>query len=105
MGYTRDYILSLTHRDRERIVERKIKDEIFKQRWDVKIAMLSHTPMTEEGAKALNHEVRELEKDFDRVLRALDGKDKQAKDEPIVSKYTVTYEPGEANSDLFSGLK
>jgi hypothetical protein len=49
--------------------------------------------MTEDAAKSLSGELRELEREFGTLLRSFDVKSK--KDEPIVSSYKIHLEPGE----------
>lgn len=73
--------------------------EINDRRWEIKKALLSHTPMTKEAATSLSRELREIDQEFKRITRNL-RKPPIDRSAPIVSKVLkTTYERGEKMSD------
>lgn len=79
---------------KEAMYKRLTEDEIADKRWQIKLSLLSHTPMTGDAAKATESELREIERTFSGILRAFDGR--PAVDEPLVSNYKVHLAPGES---------
>lgn len=82
-----------------------MQDDVARKSWDVRKALLSHTPMSSDAGKRLNGELKDIKSEFDRILRFVSGeKRKTRSDQPVESSYQVILEPGESMSDLLTGL-
>lgn len=60
--------------------------------------------MTKEGARQLESEIRDIEKQFERTLRHFNRRANK-KNEPLVSSYTIVTSPGDTLGDLGAGLE
>lgn len=74
-------------------------------RWDMRTALLSHTPMSKEGARHIESQVRDIEKSFEKTLRHFTYKDiKKRLKEPLVSTVRIINE-GDDLGVLGKGLE
>jgi hypothetical protein len=73
--------------------------EVQDRRWNIKLSLLSHTPMTKEAAHSLSRELREMDREFKKITRNL-RKPPIDRKAPVVSKIIETvYDPGESLDD------
>lgn len=79
-----------------------VENDISDKRWNVRLSLMSHTPMTKDAAKGLQREIGELEKEFKRIVRSM-KKHPFDKNAPLESKYTIELEPGDDFGDLLEG--
>lgn len=79
-------------------MEESVSQGIEKKSWDIRTALFSHTPMTEKAGRALSEQIRETQREFEKVLYAFRPRPK--KDDPIVSSFKVYLEPGESLSQI-----
>lgn len=61
--------------------------------------------MTKEGARQLEKQVKEIERNLDKVTRSLRRRKKINRDEPIVSSYQIVESAGDTLGDLGAGLE
>lgn len=102
--YDADYIMRMSSGWRLAVIEEIIERDVSSKRWDVRRALLSHTPMSKESARHLESEIRDIEKAFTRALRPFSRR-KIDFSKPVVSNFRVEQEPGDNLGDLAAGLE
>ena len=69
--------------------------EVSTKRWDMKAALFSHTPMSNEAARAMQRDLSDTDNEFKRLLRSINPSPPFDKDAPVESSWKVELEPGE----------
>lgn len=89
-----DYILERSDTWKAEKLKNLIEEEIAEKRWQIRTSLLSHTPMTDDSAKAMEREIKDIEREFGALLRSFSKRPE--KDEPIVSSCRIQLGPGES---------
>lgn len=76
-----------------------IEDDVQEKQWDMKIAVLSHTPMSDKAARGMQRELEKTYKELKRIQRSV-RKPSIDLDAPVQSSFKVELEPGEMMDDI-----
>lgn len=102
--YTLPYILSMSPVWRLAVIKDIIESDVSDKRWEIKRALMSHTPMTKEAARHLESEIRDIEKAFAKTLRPFSRR-KIDFTKPIVSTVRVEKDGDDQLGALGAGLE
>jgi len=76
-----------------------VEDDVQERQWDMKIAIMSHTPMSEKAARGMQRELDKTYKELKRIQRSV-RKPSVDMDAPVESSFKVELEPGERMDDI-----
>ena len=68
--------------------------DVDQKSWGIRFALFSHAPMTKEGGRELSSKIRDAQKELEAKLRIFHPR--PSGDDPIVSSFKVTLDPGES---------